>query len=310
MTTNNARYLPRFQALCEAHGLRPTYLVNNEMVCCRNFCEFGCTVLRRDTAEIGMHLHAWDSPPIVPLTEDDCAHHPYAFEYPCTILRDKVARLTDVLEDTFGVKMLSHRAGRWGLDARYAELLAEKGYRVDCSVMPHTSFRQYPGDPTGDGGPDFTDSPETAYFLDRQDVCRQGDLPLLEVPMTVLGHPFRGARWLHALVGNAPRLLRAPVNRLFPPRVRLQPNGRNLRYLLRVLKCALEERRDYVQFTLHSSELMPGGSPLFRTERSIEKLYRDLERLFDAARTTFRGATLSEYYQHFTASARKLVHKS
>src|SRR5512144_2975448 len=28
ITTGNARYLPRFQALCEKYGLKPTYLTN------------------------------------------------------------------------------------------------------------------------------------------------------------------------------------------------------------------------------------------------------------------------------------------
>ena len=64
VTTENARYLPRFQSLCERHGLKPTWLTNYEMAESPVFGEFGRDVLRRGAGEIGMHLHAWDSPPL------------------------------------------------------------------------------------------------------------------------------------------------------------------------------------------------------------------------------------------------------
>src|SRR5438105_4552228 len=81
VTTRNARFLPRFQALCEAHGLKPTYLTDYRMARCPDFQGFGRDLLRRQTVEIGMHLHAWDTPPFVPLTDDDLTHQPYLMEY-------------------------------------------------------------------------------------------------------------------------------------------------------------------------------------------------------------------------------------
>src|ERR1700693_4850545 len=71
VTTRNARFLARFQAVCETHSLKPTYLTHYQMARCPDFQEFGRDLLRRETGEIGMHLHAWDTPPVVPLTEDD-----------------------------------------------------------------------------------------------------------------------------------------------------------------------------------------------------------------------------------------------
>src|SRR5215813_6689676 len=107
VTTRNARFLPRFQSLCEAHGLNPTYLTNFEMARCPDFQEFGRDVIRRGRGEIGMHLHAWNSPPLTPLTPDDCQYQPYLVEYPGHIVRQKITFLTELLEDTFGVKMVS-----------------------------------------------------------------------------------------------------------------------------------------------------------------------------------------------------------
>src|SRR3954454_16584292 len=131
-TTANARFIPRFQLLCERYSLRPTYLTNYEMASDSAYQEFARDVLRRATAEIGMHLHAWDSPPLIPLTRDDFSTHPYLIEFPEAVMREKIHVITNKLEQTFGVKMLSHRAGRWSFDSRYARMLKIEGYEIDC----------------------------------------------------------------------------------------------------------------------------------------------------------------------------------
>lgn len=288
--TENARFLPRFQALCERHGLRPTYLTNYEMATSPVFREFGRDALARGAAEVGMHLHAWNSPPIVPLTADDCAHMPYLVEYPEAVMREKVRVMTETLEETFGVKMTSHRAGRWALDSRYARLLVEFGYTVDCSVTPHVSWRETFGDPSGRGGTDYAGFPELPYRVDLEDISREGDSPLLEVPVTIYDN--RRA-WKKAL----PRRVR---RRLSPDAVWLRPDGRNLRRMLEIIKRAAEEERPCVEFMLHSSELMPGGSPYFTDERAVERLYEQLEQLFGAAADAFKGATLQEFQREYS----------
>ena len=47
---------------------------------------------------------------------------------------------------------------------------------------------------------------------------------------------------------------------------------------------------------LHSSELMPGCSPYFPNNESIENLYADLEVLFAIAQNSFEGVTCKEFY--------------
>src|SRR5512145_3376432 len=110
ITTKNARFLPRFQSLCEKYGFRPSWLVNYEMAECPEFVEFARDFLRRETGEVGMHLHGWNSPPIRPLTDDDYRHQPYLFEYPEPVMREKIHVMTDLLEERFERKMVVHRA--------------------------------------------------------------------------------------------------------------------------------------------------------------------------------------------------------
>jgi len=300
ITTRNARFLPRFQALCEQYGLKPTYLTNYEMACCPDFQAFGRHVVNKGTAEIGLHLHPWSSPPLTPLTDDDMARHPYLIEYPDAVMREKVGYLTDRLEETFAVKMVSHRAGRWAFDGRYARILLEHGYRVDCSVTPYVSWRHFEGVPQGRGGSDYSRFPDTAYFVDLDDIRRPGDSPLLEAPMSTVPARRPLAKSGRRHLSNGPRMVRALGNRLFPV-YWLRPRGGNVRQMLAILQWALEEGRDYVEFMLHSSELMPGGNPRFQTEAAIESLYHDIEQVFQAAARSFQGKTLKEYYEAFAA---------
>jgi len=296
VTTRNSRFLPRFQELCEAHGLKPTYLVNHEMARCPVFVELARDARARGTAEVGMHLHAWDSPPLEPLTADDLHHHPYLIEYPEPIMRRKIAHLTGLLEDTFGVKMTSHRAGRWAFDATYAELLMEHGYTVDCSVTPHVSWRGHAGAPGGAGGSDYRDFPEEPYLIARQRPGGAGTAALLEVPVTIRERGDALSRWLEGRTAER-NPVRRVVNRLRPFRAWLRPNGWNRRSMLWLVERVAEERAPCAEFMLHSSEFMPGGSPTFPDERSIESLYRDLECLFAAVRGRFVGATLKEFHR-------------
>jgi hypothetical protein len=299
ITTRNAAFLPRFQALCERHGLRPTYLVNWEMATSPVFQEFGKDLLARGAGEIGMHLHGWNSPPVVPLTEDDYLHHPYLIEYPEHLLREKVKVMTFTLENVFGVKMLSHRAGRFGFNSAYARALVEHGYRVDCSVTPHVSWAPYKGSPKGNGGPDFSNFPDSAYFLDLTDISRAGSSPLLEVPVTVAAPHFCWvARAIRATLDT--HWLGAKVaHRLFPRQAWLYPWGNNHRPLPGLIRAALRQGWNYAEFMIHSSELMPGGSPHFPTPASVEALYDTLESLFSLVAGSFVGFTLQEYYERF-----------
>jgi hypothetical protein len=300
ITTKNARYLPRFQTLCEKYGFRPTWLVNFEMAECAEFVEFGRDVLRRGTGEIGMHLHGWNSPPLSPLTDDDYRHQPYLFEYSEPVMRAKIRAMTDLLEKRFERKMVSHRAGRWGLNPTYARLLVEHGYRVDCSVTPHISWQPYPGDPRGSGGPDFAAFPDHPYFLDLERLDRPGDSPLLEVPLSVVRSPYsRLNGWLE----HGPSIVRRAVGRFFPAIHQMVPRDRlaKTRGMFAILDYAMTNDWPCVELATHSSELMPGGSPFFPDERSIERLYRRLESLFATAARSFQGMTIAQFAAAFSS---------
>jgi hypothetical protein len=298
VTTANARFLPRFQQLCESHGLKPTYLTDYDMARSEEFVEFGRDAAARGTAEIGMHLHAWNTPPLRPLTDDDDAHHPYLIEYPESVLREKIAFMTDLLAERFGDSPRSHRAGRWAFNGVYAKALLDHGYEIDCSVTPHVSWAGHRGDPAGTGGSDYRTFPAQAYFVDTDDISRPGDSQLLEVPMSIMPCRIGIVNRMRERLSER-SLARRGLNRFFPPQTWFRPKTDNLDQMLAVMEWVGREQLDFVEFMLHSSELMPGGSPSFPGEADIERLYDNLEALFEAASASFVGATLSEYRAAF-----------
>jgi hypothetical protein len=288
ITTENSRFLPRFQTLCEKHGLRPTWLTNWEMAECPVFCEFAHDVLDRGT--------------LLPLTADDFQTLPYLTHFSEAVMRQKVRAITDRLEETFGVKMLSHRAGRWGFNETYARILVEHGYQVDCSVSPHVRWVH----DTLPGDLDYRGFPDREYFLDLDQISQPSPgSPLLELPTTVLPK-------LYGPIGKAGRSMlarhsfgRRVASRLLPDVEWLRPDGRTLLGSVATLKRALADGRPYVEFMLHSSESMPGGSPRFPTERHIEQLYDELEQLFETAAQACEGLTLAEYRDRVVARTRR-----
>ncbi|MGY3308086.1 polysaccharide deacetylase family protein [Pantoea ananatis] len=293
ITTRNATFLSRFQSLCEKYSFKPTWLTNYEMAVDPAYIEFAKDVIARDQGEVGMHLHAWNNPPLHDLTGDDWRHKPYLIEYPRDIIRQKIEFMTQLLENTFQTKMLSHRAGRWAFNEYYASLLVEFGYRVDCSVTPYVDWSQSLGDPKGSGGTDYSDFPRHAYFVDIDNIAKTGGSPLLEVPMSI---QYKYSPLINSIKQGIKRL----QGKNKGPSVNwLRPAGENLNNMKQVVDQAISQGADYVEFMLHSSEFMPGGSPTFKNEPDIEKLYDDLEKLFSWLHQRTTGMTLTEYYWTF-----------
>lgn len=290
ITTKNSFFLPRFQDICERYNFKPTWLTNFEMAADPFYVEFAKDVIKRGQGEVGMHLHAWNTPPIESLTENDARYAPYLIEYPEKLLREKIVFMSQFLEDTFSIQMRSHRAGRWAFNEKYAAILSELGFWVDCSVTPLVNWKFTLGDPNGKGGTDYSNFPNKAYFIDPNDISLEGNSDLLQVPMSTA---YRHG----AIINNIRKGIDKIRGKKRPIRVRwLRPTGNNLKPMVQIAKSHLNNGSDYLEFMLHSSEFMPGGSPTFKTGEDIEKLYGELEFFFSWVSQFTTGATLSEYY--------------
>jgi hypothetical protein len=282
LSTRNVGFWTRFQHLCERHGVTPTYFLTTEIIQDERARELLTEWSQRGAAEIGTHLHPWTTPPFVdrPGLRHNDVVHAFPSQLPSDLLQEKVSVLTEQYSVAFGRRPTSHRAGRFGFDARYAAFLADEGYVVDSSVSPLWSWRRHPG-LHGAGGPDFR--AQTAHpFI----VAGDGKRTLVEVPVTILP--------TYALLRRSPRLLSAyqllPVRAvrkllvsrwLRPQPMWLTPDPRlGPEDLADLWHCASDLGLNATVMMFHSSELMPGGSPFRPDSRSVQDLLECLDAFF------------------------------
>ncbi len=293
ITTENAKYLPRFQELCEKYGFKPTYLTNYEMASDPFFSEYFKRKNHENKCEIGMHLHAWNSPPdyALEIRNDVPSGAPFITEYPTEIIDRKVTFLTDFLQNTFETDIITHRAGRWATNSEYFKILDSHNYKIDCSVTPMINWTKAAGQSPHSWGTDYTEHIKTPYIIENTNI--------LEIPVTI--------RENHRLRSLKNCGIKKSINKICeakkgygPLWLRPKNTKENLQDLLYLTDIITKERQtDYLMFMLHSSEFMPGGSPSFADDESIENLYKNLDVLFKHINKNFEGYTFKEYYENF-----------
>lgn len=259
LSIGNVFALDRFQNLCERYALPPTYLITYEVADdARAAQQF--RAWRERGAEVGSHLHPWTTPPLK-AGEEMTRRFPSELED--AELQAKFTALTQKIETAIGIKPTSYRAGRWGFDARQAELLQRFGYRIDLSVTPGLSWEK-----GKDAGPDFSSESALPHWLNGQ---------VLEVPMTIVRTGLlRRLKWLRVFENTTPAQLR------------------------RTLRAAERAGLPAAVFMIHSSELVAGKSPYVKTPEALERVYQNIESLFAyCARRGILGVTASDFARSF-----------
>ena len=193
--------------------------------------------------------------------------------------------MTDLIKRRCGISPVSHRAGRWAMNQTYFDLLIKYGYKVDCSYTPGINWNNSLGRSKGAMGSDYSSVAESAQIIKGSD--NKGSL--LEVPMTTrtrnvwISQPGRGLRGIASSVYHF----------LKGKQMWFRPMNDNLNDIKKLI--SLERDSDYLMFMIHSSELMPGGSPTFKTKESVEELYDVITEIFEIVSKTHEGCTLREY---------------
>jgi len=296
ITVSNVAGLPRLAELCARHGVRPTYLCTYPVVTAPESVRILRELHARGDCEIGTHLHAWNTPPFrgVPgRSGDERLHTYYQFELGAERFRAKLATLHAAVTELTGEAPRSFRAGRFGIDAATLRELLPLGYEVDSSVTPLSHQ-------TEDRGPDFRGAPQHPYRPARDDVGRRGDLPIIEIPVSV-ALTRRVPRFVQSAYVRLPSAarLRGLLSRdflgwldfawLYPARFDLELMGAAARTLV-------GGGSPILNVFLHSSELVDGSSGRVRDSGELEQVYGRMEALFRLCREEFgaRPCTLHE----------------
>ena len=264
------KHLTRAQSIFERYGVRPTYVVDYPVAS----QEAGYRPLREwlddGRCEIGAHLHPWVNPPF---DEEVCARNSYPGNLPPALEKAKLARLTAMIEEKFGRRPTSYRAGRYGVGAASASILEELGYDVDTSVVPFTDFG-------GDGGPNFT-------AFDLAPFWTGPAARVLEIPLTVAwcGSLSEQGRRLGPWL-MSPLALRMHVPGVFArlrllERIRLTPEGITFDELKRLVDMLLAAGEKLFVFSYHSPTVVPGNTPYVRSAAELEDFLSLIERFCD-----------------------------
>jgi hypothetical protein len=215
--------------------------------------------------DIGAQLHTWVTPPI---GEEICVRNTFQCNLSPALERAKIAHLTAIVRENFGVAPLLFKAGRHGFGRRTPATLAELGYTIDNSVLPYVDFSP--------DGPDYTGAPMQPFWLDPEK-------RVLEVPTSVaLVGLLRDLNEMTAqsLLGRKAAAMKIPavLSRLgLLERIRLTPEGIQLSEAKRLTVSQLQRGQRLFVLCYHSSSLLPGGTPYVRNAGDRAQFLRWLE---------------------------------
>jgi hypothetical protein len=271
-------------------GLIPTYVVDFPVASDANAVAFLRGLRDAGKAEIGAHLHPWVTPPHL---EEVSARNSYHCNLPPELERAKIETLTDTIAKAFQERPTIFKAGRYGFGPNTRKVIADLGYEVDCSFVPHTDF-------SGDGGPDFRGTPDRPHWLDE----KRG---LLEVPLTIgflgsLAAFGEKAGWLFDSPGA--ELLRVPgvlARTGLVARSRLTPEGTPAAEQCRLIETMIAAGHRTFSLTYHSPSLELGHTPYVRSKADLDRFVGDIETVLTFFRDKIGGrfTTLSEVRRKF-----------
>jgi hypothetical protein len=272
-------------------GIVPTYVVDYPVATDPAAANFLRALKEAGKAEIGAHLHPWVTPPHV---EEVTTRNSYHCNLPPGLERAKIAALTDAIALAFGKRPTIFKAGRYGYGANTGRVLADLGYEVDCSMVPHTDF-------SGDCGPDFRGVPDRPHWLGNG---------LLEVPLSVgfLGAvPALGEKVGRLFDHRGAERLRIPgmlARAGLVARSRLSPEGVPADEQCRLIRAMAARGHRLFSLTYHSPSLDPGHTPYVRDEADLARFLAAIERVLTFFQRELGGrfTTLSRVRRDFDAA--------
>lgn len=260
----NVPALYKLDPIFAEFGIRPTLLLTYQVVRSAPSHEMIYDLRDRWNAEIGAHLHHWNTPPFLELPYPDPVPSDLI---PHDILASKVDNLLTAF-DGIGVIPVSFRMGRFDIGCNMLSVLAKTTIRVDSSIAPMR--REY-------GGPDHLAAPIEPYFPDPLNVSLPGDSDILEAPITVvpviphLGISLERIRTQSSFMESTISWL---GSHLFS--IPVQPMWTGLRRMKAGVLIHRSRGGKVLTLFFHSSELMPGGSPKNPSTHHVEGFLKKL----------------------------------
>ncbi|MGL6075991.1 MAG: hypothetical protein ACRC8S_17680 [Fimbriiglobus sp.] len=289
-SVKNIQRLPSFQNRCESSGAALAYFTNYAVLNQLESRAVMQSLAQRPRTEIGLHIHPWNTPPLVD-AERVPASESFLHHLPWPIQKAKLDTMISIFSASH-FQPTCFRGGRYSTSPQIQDFLSQHGLWVDGSVLPGNTWPE-------PGAPDYRnrDFYPRRILLETEPRRVVWELPLTFGNTCLDQH--RGARWLHYAKTKIGRMLHLTA---ILDRLQLvsqcwlnfeNSHGQRMMPFLDVLRLL---RPPCVIFTLHSSSLLPNGSPYNRTEQDVQQMLDRISRTLDLIRSwpEFRPATITE----------------
>src|SRR3974390_3177264 len=131
----NVAELKRLEFIARDFGFPLTLLVTYPVAQDSAAREVLAALQQERGAEIGVHLHPWNTPPFTELLDPEPIP---TSRLPLTLMKAKLRSLVDCLTEAFQEPPRSFRMGRFDWSPGLLKLLPGSGLRVDSSMVPLT----------------------------------------------------------------------------------------------------------------------------------------------------------------------------
>ncbi len=297
----NIAHLPELQELFDSYKIKPTYLIDYPVAADETHRDFFKTVHDTGRAEIGAHLHPWNTPPF---QEETTTRNSMLKNLPRDLQKKKITALTVLIERNLGISPTSFRAGRFCFDHQTVPILAELNYSVDSSVTPFVNWQK------GYGGIDFRGYPYYPYRIGSQKEinAHQRDGTLWEVPVAIGFNrtPFKLCNSIYEFLSKdklRPLRLRGIADKLgLLKKIWLCPELSEYKEMQQLSKVIIRLGIPVLNLMFHSTSLAPGLSPFVRTIKDRQTFFKNLELFFAWLHDNYnlKPVFLSEYCQIVT----------
>lgn len=270
----NTQKIPKFQAFCHDLGVKPTYFIDYAIASDPESVKRFRPYAEAGECEIGGHLHAWVTPPV---EEQARPNNTHAINLPPDLVRRKLNVLTHKLKSEFGMQPTSFRSGRWGINGQMLRQLADEGYELDSSIFPFYTDT--------DPEPNFSyaQAPDRPYWPDFTDCLQAGEQRrIFELPVSSgFNHPnFEACHAIHRTLSASPWNRLRSIGILWHLRLlrklQLSPELADAANMKMLVNSCLQRGHRVIHMFLHSSTLLPGGSPYVSNEHDEAVFYQNM----------------------------------
>lgn len=273
-TVENINRLLSLQEIFDKYDAVPTYLINWPVISDPKSSQIIKKLCNEHNCEIGTHCHPWNTPPF---SGEINEKNSMMCNLPSEVIKHKMGRLHQTIVKTLNVEPRCFRAGRWGFGSNVAECIQQLGYTIDTSVTPFVDWLDY-------GGPNYNGASTFPYYFEAKDILKQCSAgPLFEVPASVgfLQYNFEISNRIRLMIlstGIRKLRLLGILDKLKLLNHRwLSPELSSAEDMIKLINVLVLKGHRALNFTLHSTSLLPGKSPYVQSEEDLDNFMKKIE---------------------------------